>query len=59
MACKRRKRHSKTERREVPSRPSELSAQVLANPCVDLASTAFDYDSMIQYCDGPTLTMKT
>ena len=34
-----------------------LSAQILANPCVDLTSTAFDYDSMIQYRDSPTLTM--
>ena len=34
-----------------------LSAQILANPCVDLTSTAFDYDSMIRYRDSPTLTM--
>jgi acetyl esterase len=35
-----------------------LRAQILANPCVDVTSTAFDHDSMIQYAESPTLTMR-
>ncbi|MEU4293599.1 alpha/beta hydrolase [Kribbella sp. NPDC026596] len=35
-----------------------LRAQVLVNPCVDLTSTAFDYPSMTEYADSPTLTVK-
>ncbi|TCO51275.1 acetyl esterase [Kribbella antiqua] len=34
-----------------------LRAQVLVNPCVDLTSTAFDYLSMTEYADSPTLTL--
>ena len=34
-----------------------LRAQVLVNPCVDLTSTAFDYPSMTEYPNTPTLTM--
>ncbi|MET9270875.1 alpha/beta hydrolase [Kribbella sp. NPDC003557] len=33
-----------------------LRAQVLVNPCVDVTSTALDYDSVAQYPDTPTLT---
>jgi acetyl esterase len=33
-----------------------LRAQVLVNPCVDVTSTALDYDSVTQYPDTPTLT---
>jgi acetyl esterase len=33
-----------------------LRAQVLVNPCVDLTSTMYDYDSMSRYGDSPTLT---
>lgn len=33
-----------------------LRAQVLVNPCVDLTSTAFDYPSMREHADSPTLT---
>lgn len=34
-----------------------LRAQVLVNPCVDLTETAFDYPSMKEYADSPTLTV--
>ncbi len=34
-----------------------LRAQVLVNPCVDLTSTAFDYNSMFEHADSPTLTI--
>ncbi|TCC12331.1 alpha/beta hydrolase [Kribbella soli] len=33
-----------------------LRAQVLVNPCVDVTSTALDYESVTQYADTPTLT---
>ncbi|MDX2971541.1 alpha/beta hydrolase [Kribbella solani] len=33
-----------------------LRAQVLVNPCVDLTSTALDYQSMSEYADTPNLT---
>ncbi|HZX01289.1 alpha/beta hydrolase fold domain-containing protein [Kribbella sp.] len=33
-----------------------LRAQVLVNPCVDVTSTALDYDSVSQYPETPTLT---
>jgi acetyl esterase len=33
-----------------------LRAQVLVNPCVDVTSTALDYESVTQYPDTPTLT---
>lgn len=33
-----------------------LRAQVLVNPCVDVTSTALEYDSMAQYPETPTLT---
>ena len=33
-----------------------LRAQVLVNPCVDLTSTMYDYDSITRYADSPTLT---
>ncbi|TDO64189.1 acetyl esterase [Kribbella sp. VKM Ac-2571] len=33
-----------------------LRAQVLINPCVDVTSTALDYESATQYADTPTLT---
>ncbi|MFI6833779.1 alpha/beta hydrolase [Kribbella sp. NPDC050241] len=33
-----------------------LRAQVLANPCVDLTPTLYDYPSMAQYGESPTLT---
>jgi acetyl esterase len=35
-----------------------LRAQVLVNPCVDLTSSAFDYPSMADYANSPTLTVK-
>ena len=35
-----------------------LRAQVLVNPCVDVTSTALDYDSMRQYPNTPTLTLE-
>ncbi|HWD81455.1 MAG TPA: alpha/beta hydrolase [Kribbella sp.] len=35
-----------------------LRAQVLVNPCVDVTSTALDYDSMRQYPETPTLTLE-
>lgn len=43
----------------IRARESELPlrAQVLVNPCVDLTSTAFDYHSMADYADSPTLTV--
>jgi acetyl esterase len=34
-----------------------LRAQVLVNPCVDLTSTALDYDSVRAHGDSPTLTV--
>jgi acetyl esterase len=34
-----------------------LRAQVLVNPCVDLTSTAFDYATVREYADSPTLTV--
>lgn len=34
-----------------------LRAQVLVNPCVDLTSTAFDYASMTEHANSPTLTV--
>jgi acetyl esterase len=34
-----------------------LRAQVLVNPCVDLTSTAFDYASMKEHANSPTLTV--
>jgi acetyl esterase len=34
-----------------------LRAQVLVNPCVDLTSTVFDYPSMSEHADSPTLTV--
>jgi acetyl esterase len=34
-----------------------LRAQVLVNPCVDLTSTAFDYPSMSEHANSPTLTV--
>ncbi|SDC96931.1 alpha/beta hydrolase fold domain-containing protein [Glycomyces harbinensis] len=34
-----------------------LRAQVLVNPCTDLTATAFDYASMIEHGDSPTLNM--
>ncbi|MET7426220.1 alpha/beta hydrolase [Dactylosporangium sp. NPDC005555] len=34
-----------------------LRAQVLVNPCVDLTATAFDYASMREHADSPTLTV--
>ncbi|MGH3376204.1 MAG: alpha/beta hydrolase [Actinoallomurus sp.] len=34
-----------------------LRAQVLVNPCADLTSTAFDYPSMTEYADTPTLKL--
>ena len=34
-----------------------LRAQVLVNPCVDLTSTMFEYASVAQYADSPTLTV--
>lgn len=34
-----------------------LRAQVLVNPCVDLTPMAFDYVSMSEHADSPTLTM--
>lgn len=34
-----------------------LRAQVLVNPCTDLTSTAFEYESMSAYGDSPTLNM--
>ena len=34
-----------------------LSAQIMANPCVDVTPTAFDYDSVTRYAESPTLTM--
>jgi acetyl esterase len=33
-----------------------VRAQVLVNPCVDVTSTALDYDSVTQYPNTPTLT---
>lgn len=44
----------------IRARESELAlrAQVLVNPCVDLTSTAFDYHSMTDYADSPTLTVE-
>jgi acetyl esterase len=33
-----------------------LRAQVLVNPCVDVTSTALEYDSVAQYPETPTLT---
>jgi acetyl esterase len=35
-----------------------LRAQVLVNPCVDLTATAFDYPSMTEYANTPSLTVK-
>jgi acetyl esterase len=34
-----------------------LRAQVLVNPCADVTPAAFEYDSVRQYADSPTLTM--
>jgi acetyl esterase len=34
-----------------------LRAQVLVNPCVDLTSTVFDYASMKEHANSPTLTV--
>jgi acetyl esterase len=34
-----------------------LRAQVLVNPCVDLTSTVFDYPSMSEHANSPTLTV--
>ncbi|WIM94327.1 alpha/beta hydrolase [Actinoplanes oblitus] len=34
-----------------------LRAQVLVNPCTDLTATAFDYPSMREHADSPTLTV--
>ena len=34
-----------------------LRAQVLVNPCVDLTATTFDYASMTEHADSPTLTV--
>lgn len=34
-----------------------LRAQVLVNPCADLTSTAFDYPSMTEHANTPTLTV--
>lgn len=34
-----------------------LQAQVLVNPCADLTSTAFDYVSMTEHANSPTLTV--
>jgi len=36
-----------------------LRAQVLVNACVDVTSTALDYDSVRQYPDTPTLTRES
>ena len=43
----------------IRARDSDLAlrAQVLVNPCVDLTATAFDYPSMKEYADSPTLTV--
>lgn len=35
----------------------QLRAQVLANPAVDLTSTAFDHDSFSRHANSPTLTL--
>jgi acetyl esterase len=35
-----------------------LRAQVLVNPCVDLTETVYDYVSMAEYADTPTLTVE-
>jgi acetyl esterase len=37
----------------------ELRAQVLVNPAVDVTSTAFEYASMTEYGDSPTLKLAT
>jgi acetyl esterase len=34
-----------------------LRAQVLVNPCTDLTSTGFDYPSMTEHADNPTLDL--
>lgn len=34
-----------------------LRAQVLVNPCTDLTATAFEYESMAEHGDSPTLDM--
>ncbi|MEU4603785.1 alpha/beta hydrolase [Kribbella sp. NPDC023972] len=34
-----------------------LRAQVLVNPCIDLTSTALNYDSMTEHATSPTLTV--
>jgi acetyl esterase len=34
-----------------------LRAQVLVNPCADLTSTAFDYASMTEHANSPTLNL--
>ncbi|GAA3208165.1 alpha/beta hydrolase [Dactylosporangium siamense] len=43
----------------IRARDSDLAlrAQVLVNPCVDLTTTAFDYASMREHADSPTLTV--
>lgn len=34
-----------------------LQGQVLVNPCLDLTATAFDYDSMTEHANTPTLDL--
>lgn len=35
----------------------ELTAQVLVNPAVDVTATMFDYPSVAEYADSPTLAL--